>query len=96
MPYGESASAEVVIVTCVYYVGVMTAYTPAIYHGQGSGRGGSCGLVLKVHVRKVSYWTPPRKNITLLSHATILRDSEIRYERSGPPGSFRGGAQALV
>ena len=25
MPYGESASAEVVIVTCVYYVGVMTA-----------------------------------------------------------------------
>ena len=30
MPYGESASAQVVIVTCVYYVGlglgVMTAY----------------------------------------------------------------------
>ncbi len=42
MPYGESASAEVVIVTCVYYVGVMTAYTPAICHGQvpaGSGHG---------------------------------------------------------
>ena len=42
MPYGESASTEVVIVTCVYYVGVMTVYTPAIYHGQvsaGSGHG---------------------------------------------------------
>ena len=40
--YGESASAQVVIVTCVYYVGVMTAYTPAICHGQvsaGSGHG---------------------------------------------------------
>ena len=43
MPYGESASAEVVMVTRVYYAGVMTDYTPTIYHGQvsaGSGRGG--------------------------------------------------------
>ena len=42
MPYGESASAEAVIVTRVYYVGVMTVHTPAIYHGQvsaGSGHG---------------------------------------------------------
>ena len=42
MPYGESASAEAVTVTCVYLVGVMTACTPAIYHGQvsaGSGHG---------------------------------------------------------
>ena len=28
--YGESASAQVVIVTCVYYVGVMTAYIPRL------------------------------------------------------------------
>ena len=42
MPYGESASAEDVLVTRVYYVGGMTVYTPAIYHGQvsaGSGHG---------------------------------------------------------
>ena len=46
MPYGESASAQVVIVTCVYYVGVMTAYTPAICHGQVSA-GGVVGFSLK-------------------------------------------------
>ena len=40
MPYGESASAEDVIVTRVYYVGVMTTYTPAIYHGQVSAGSG--------------------------------------------------------
>ena len=56
MSHGGSASAKYVSVTRVYYVGMITAYTPAVYHGQlfaCSGRGGlvqnamSCGMFKK-------------------------------------------------
>ena len=59
-PYGKAASAKVQRVTHSYNDGILTAYTPAIDHGQDSGRGGRCGLGMKARVRKVSYLTPPR------------------------------------
>ena len=61
---GEAASAKLNTLTHAYYVGILKAYIPAIYHGQGLGRGGRCGLRLKAHVRNVSYQTPPRNVIT--------------------------------
>ena len=63
-PYGEAASAKVQRVTHSYYDGILTAYTPAIDHGQGSGRGGRCGLGMKARVRKVTKETPRRNGTT--------------------------------
>ena len=61
---GEAASAKLNTLTHAYYVGILKAYVPAIYHGQDLGRGDRCGLHLKARVRKVNKVTPPRKNIT--------------------------------
>ena len=61
---GEAASAKLNTLTHAYYVGILKAYVPAIYHGQDLGRGDRCGLRLKTHVRKVSYQTPRRNSIT--------------------------------
>ena len=57
-------SAKVQRVTHSYYDGILTAYTPAIDHGQDSDRGGRCGLRLKVRVRKVTNLTPRRNGVT--------------------------------
>ena len=62
---GEAASAKLNTLTHAYYVGILKAYVPAIYHGQDLGRGDRCGLRLKTHVRKVSKVTPRRNSITL-------------------------------
>ena len=61
---GEAASAKLNTLTHAYYVGILKAYVPAIYHGQDLGRGDRCGLRLKTHVRKVSKVTPRRNSIT--------------------------------
>ena len=51
--------------THAYYVGILTSYVPAIYHGQDSGGGGRYGLGLKPHVQKVTKQTPRRIGTTL-------------------------------
>ena len=56
---GEAASAKLNTLIHAYYVGILKAYIPAIYHGQDLGRGDRCGLRLKAHVRKVKNLTPP-------------------------------------
>ena len=61
---GEAASAKLNTLTHAYYVGILKAYEPAIYHGQDLGRGDRCGLRLKARVRKVRYLTPRRNSIT--------------------------------
>ena len=61
---GEAASAKLNTLTHAYYVGILKAYTPTIYHGQDLGRGDRCGLRLKARVRKVRYLTPRRNSIT--------------------------------
>ena len=61
---GEAASAKLNTLTHAYYVGILKAYVPAIYHGQDLGRGDRCGLRLKAHVRKVTNVTPRRKSTT--------------------------------
>ena len=45
--HGEAASTKLNTVTHSYYDGILTAYTPAIDHGQDSDRGGRCGLGIK-------------------------------------------------
>ena len=71
---GEAASAKLNTLTHAYYVGILKAYVPAIYHGQGSGRGGRCGLGMKARVRKVSYLTARRNGVTLhVAHRSSLR-----------------------
>ena len=62
---GEAASAKLNTLTHAYYVGILKAYVPAIYHGQDLGRGGRCGLGLKARVRKVNNVTPRRNGVTL-------------------------------
>ena len=62
---GEAASAKLNTLTHAYYVGILKAHIPAIYHGQGLGRGDRCGLRLKARVRKVNNQTPRRKKSTL-------------------------------
>ena len=54
---GEAASTKLNTRTHPYYDGILTAYTPAIDHGQDSDRGGRCGLGLKARVRKVKNLT---------------------------------------
>ena len=65
---GEAASAKLNTLTHAYYVGILKAYVPAIYHGQDLGRGDRCGLRLKARVRKVKYLTPRRNSITLWAY----------------------------
>ena len=69
---GEAASAKLNTLTHAYYVGILKAYVPAIYHGQDLGRGDRCGLRLKAHVRKVSYQTPPRNGTTPRVECTFI------------------------
>ena len=60
-PYGKAASTKLNTVTHPYYDGILKAYTPAIDHGQDSGRGGRRGLGMKAHVQKLTNVTPRRK-----------------------------------
>ena len=64
---GEAASAKLNTSTYAYYVGILKAYVPAIYHGQDLGRGDRCGLRLKARVRKVNNVTPRRNGVTHLA-----------------------------
>lgn len=61
---GEAASAKLNTLTHAYYVGILKAYVPAIYHGQDLGRGDHCGLRLKARVQKATKVTARRNSIT--------------------------------
>ena len=74
--HGEAASTKLNTVTHPYYDGTLTAFTPAVDHGQDSDRGGRCGLRLSARVRKVNNLTPPRKKTTpyepIIRYRTVL------------------------
>ena len=77
---GEAASAKLNTLTHAYYVGILKAYVPAIYHGQDLGRGDRCGLRLKARVQAPApVMVIQHMLIRRLARTTLLKGNCFAY-----------------